>query len=297
MIGTYDLRLVALSVVVAAIASYAALDLAGRVSTSKGKASAAWLLGGALAMGTGIWSMHFIGMLAFSLPVPLAYDLGITLLSMLAAVATSGVALYTVRRPAMTPGNFTLAGTIMGAGICVMHYTGMAAMQMSPPIEYDPVLFIASVLIAVVASLSALWIAFQLRQRYSAIAVFAKLGSAVVMGFAITGMHYTGMAAARFAPDSVCLAADSTGGMANATLAALVGLATLSLLAVTLVISATDSRFAAHTAKLADSLKTANEQLRNIALYDSLTGLPSRFLLDDRLGQVLANAERRKTTF
>src|SRR6266850_4290836 len=91
MTGVYDLRLVALSVVVAAIASYAALDLAGRVSISKGKASAAWLLGGALAMGTGIWSMHFIGLLAFSLPVPLAYDIGITMLSMLAAVATSGV--------------------------------------------------------------------------------------------------------------------------------------------------------------------------------------------------------------
>src|SRR5260370_8632346 len=123
MTGIYDLRLVALSVVVAAIASYAALDLAGRVSTSKGEASATWLLGGALAMGTGIWSMHFIGMLAFSLPVPLAYDLGITLLSMLAAVATSGGALYTVRRPAMTPRNFTLPRTIMGARISLIHHT------------------------------------------------------------------------------------------------------------------------------------------------------------------------------
>jgi diguanylate cyclase len=170
-------------------------------------------------MSAGIWSIHFIGMLAFSLPVPFAYDIEITMLSTLAAVAALGVALYTVRRPAMTPGNVILAGTIMGVGICVMHYTGMAPMRMSPPIEYDPVLFIASVLVAIIASLSALWIAFQLRQRYSAIAVFAKLGSAVVMGFAITGMHYTGMAAARFAPDSVCLAADSTGGTKLATLA------------------------------------------------------------------------------
>src|SRR5438132_1026775 len=113
----------------------------------------------------GSWLIHFIGMMAFSLPVPLAYDIGITILSMLAAVAASGVALYTVRRPAMTPGNVTLAGTIMGAGICVMHYTGMAAMRMSPPIAYDPVLFVASVLVAIIASLSALWIAFQLRQR------------------------------------------------------------------------------------------------------------------------------------
>ena len=283
MTGVYDLRLVALSVVVAAIASYAALDLAGRVSTSKGKASAAWLLGGALAMSAGIWSMHFIGMLAFSLPVPLAYDIGITILSMLAAVAASGVALYTVRRPAMTPGNVTLAGTIMGAGICVMHYTGMAAMRMSPPIAYDPVLFVASVLVAIIASLSALWIAFQLRQRYSAVAVFAKLGSAVVMGFAIAGMHYTGMAAARFAPDSVCLAADSTGGTKPATLALVIGVITVFILMITLVISALDAHFAAHAGKLANALLNANEQLRQMALYDDLTGLPNRVLLEDRL--------------
>src|SRR3989442_8115275 len=283
MTGIYDLRLVALSVVVAAIASYAALDLAGRVSTSKGKASAAWLLGGALAMGTGIWSMHLIGMLAFSLPVRVAYDIWITMLSMLAAVAVSGVALYTVRRPAMTPGNVTLAGTIMGAGICVMHYTGMAAMRMSPPIAYDPVLFVASVLVAIIASLSALWIAFQLRQRYSALAVFAKLGSAVVMGLAIAGMHYTGMAAARFAPDSVCLAADSTGGTKAASLALVIGVITVLILMITLVISALDAHFAPHAAKLANALQNANQQLRHMALYDDLTGLANRVLLEDRL--------------
>ena len=297
MIGAYDLKLVALSVAVAALASYTALDLAERVSATEGRRSQIWLIGGALSMGTGIWSMHFIGMLAFSLPIRTAYDDLITTLSWLIAIVVSGIALYVVRRPAMTGGNLSAGAALMGIGIVSMHYTGMFAMRMSPPIQYDPLLFMASVIIAIAASLAALWIAFTLRKKSSGAAVLAKTGSAFVMGLAIAGMHYTGMAAARFAPDSVCLAADSTGGMANATLAALVGLATLSLLAVTLVISATDSRFAAHTAKLADSLKTANEQLRNIALYDSLTGLPSRFLLDDRLGQVLANAERRKTTF
>src|SRR5437667_12795723 len=124
MTGVYDLRLVALSVVVAAIASYAALDLAGRVSTSKGKASAAWLLGGALAMSAGIWSMHFIGMLAFRLQVPLAYDIGITILFMLATVAASGLALYRVCRPTMTPGNVTLVGTSMGVGMAGMPRVG-----------------------------------------------------------------------------------------------------------------------------------------------------------------------------
>jgi diguanylate cyclase (GGDEF)-like protein len=168
---------------------------------------------------------------------------------------------------------------------------------MSPPISYDPALFIASVIIAIVASLAALWIAFQLRQKYSAVAILAKLGSALVMGLAITGMHYTGMAAAEFAPGSVCLAADSTGGLDNATLAVMVGVATLSILAITLVISAFDAHSHAQAAKLADSLQAANEQLRNIALYDSLTGLPNRFLLEDRLAQAVNRASRGSRPF
>jgi diguanylate cyclase (GGDEF)-like protein len=299
VVGTYDLKLVALSLVVAAIASYTALDLAGRVTATRGRASLIWLVAGAGAMGTGIWSMHFIGMLAFSLPaMRLAYDLPITLASMLAAIVVSGLALYVVRRPALTASNLTAGATLMGVGICVMHYTGMAAMRMSPPIEYDPPLFIASVLIAIVASLAALWIAFQLRQKYSALAIAGKLGSAVVMGLAITGMHYTGMAAAQFAPGSVCLAADAVGGgMDTMSLAVSIGIVTILILAVTLSISALDAHFAARNARLAVELQGANEQLRSIALYDTLTGLPNRFLLEDRLRQAALYADRNRTSF
>lgn len=292
MTGVYDLRLVALSVIVAAIASYTALDLAGRVSEKEGRTSRVWLLGGAFSMGTGIWSMHFIGMLAFSLPIKMAYDISINALSWLIAMVVSGIALFVVRRPAMTTRNITIGATLMGIGISSMHYTGMAAMKMSPAIRYDPLLFIVSVIIAIVASLAALWIAFQLRKKYSAMAIIAKLGSALVMGLAITGMHYTAMAAARFAPDSVSLAADSTGGLDNATLAVMIGLATLSVLTITLVISAFDAYYHARTATLADSLQAANEQLRNIALYDTLTRLPNRLLLDDRLDQAANRADR-----
>src|SRR5713101_7242713 len=162
MIGVYDLKLVVLSVVVAAIASYTALDLAERVSATQGKRSWIWLLGGAFSMGTGIWSMHFIGMLAFKLPIPAAYDVVITALSWLFAIVVSGIALFVVRRPTMTGGNLSAGAALMGIGICLMHYTGMFAMRMSPPIQYDPLLFIASVIIAIAASLAALWIAFNL---------------------------------------------------------------------------------------------------------------------------------------
>jgi len=292
MIGVYDPELVVLSVVVAAIASYTALDLAGRVSQSRGTSSWLWLLGGAFSMGTGIWAMHFIGMLAFHLPVPLAYDVPINVLSWLIAMLVSGVALFVVRRPTMSGGYLSIGAALMGVGICVMHYTGMAAMRMSPPIKYDPALFIASVIIAIAASMAALWIAFQLRRKQPGTAILAKIGSALLMGFAISGMHYTGMAAAEFAPDSICLAAGSGGGLSNHMLGVVVGAATMSILMITLVISAFDSQIAARAAKHAESLQAANEQLRNIALYDSLTGLPNRLLFEDRMEQAMVRSGR-----
>ncbi|HXC39804.1 MAG TPA: diguanylate cyclase [Burkholderiales bacterium] len=292
MNGTYDLILVALSLVVATIASYTALDLAGRVSAARGRAAQLWLVGGAISMGTGIWAMHFIGMLSFELPIPLAYDFFINLLSWLLAVALSAVALYVVSRPAMTPGNITLGATFMGVGICAMHYTGMLAMRMSPAIRYDKGLFIASVLIAIGASFVALWIAFQLRGKRPGTAILAKLASALVMGLAITGMHYTGMEAAEFFPDSVCLAADSANGVHGGPLALIIGLASLSILTITLVISAFDAHVAARNARHADELRSANEELLKVALYDHLTGLPNRLLLEDRMAQAMARADR-----
>lgn len=298
MEGFYDPGLVALSIAVAILASYTALDLAGRVSASASsiRKSWIWLIGGAVAMGTGIWSMHFIGMLAFQLPMPVAYDLPVTLLSMLVAIVVSGVALWILRSPLLGARNLTVGATLMGVGISTMHYVGMIAMRMSPSIRYDAALFVLSVLIAIVASLAALWIAFQLRKKYSRIAILAKLGSAGVMGLAISGMHYTGMAAAYFAPGSVCLAA-THGGIDNTALAISIGAVTLLILSATLIVSALDAHMAAASARLAQSLQTANEQLRTIALHDNLTSLPNRMLLEDRMQQALLHAERTGRPF
>ena len=294
MTGVYDYRLVLLSVIVAVIASYTALDLARRVHESTGRRIWLWLAGGAFAMGTGIWSMHFIGMLAFRLPIAMAYDEWITALSWLLAVGVSCIALYTVSRPMNTGWNLSLGAALMGIGICSMHYTGMAAMQMSPPIDYDPTLFVASVFIAIAASMVALQMALYFRQKHSPAIIVARLGSAVVMGLAIVGMHYTGMAAAQFAPDSICTAAVGGVATSNSTLASLIAMGTVTILIITLVISAYDAHMAALSAREAQALQITNEQLRNIALFDALTGLPNRLLLIDRLEQAMVRANRNR---
>ena len=258
MNGYYDLRFVALSVAVAMIVSYTALDLAGRVSASGSSKmkSWTWLVAGAISMGTGIWSMHFIGMLAFHLPVPFAFDPTTTLLSLIIAIGVSAIALFILRRPQLEIRNLITGATLMGVGIFAMHYTGMFAMEMSPPIQYDPLLFVASGLIALVASLAALCIAFWLRGKG---AILAKLGAAAVMGVAISGMHYTGMAATEFAPDSICLALASGGGIDSTVLAIAIGGITVAIMSVTLIVSALDAHFAASNARLTAWLKEAKE--------------------------------------
>ena len=284
MYGYYDSSIVALSVAVAIIASYTALDMAGRVSASDltPRKSWIWLVAGAVSMGTGIWSMHFIGMLSFHLPIQVAFDLPITLLSMIIAIAASVIALIFLRQAQLGMRNLIISTMLMGTGIVAMHYTGMFAMEMSPPIRYNPLLFVASVLIALVASFAALWISFQLRWKHSRTEILAKLGSAAVMGLAISGMHYTGMAAARFAPGTICLAVTS-GGIDSTTLAIGVGSVSLLIMSFTLIVSALDANFSKRIALLART--------------DGLTGLANRATFIERLYQAFAAARRGASRF
>ncbi len=199
--GSYDYGEVARSVLIAIAASYAALDLAGRVTAASGRVRLAWLSGGAIAMGIGIWAMHFKGMLAFHLPVSVEYHWLTVLASLLVAIFASSVALYVSSRREMGLVEALAGSVIMGAAIAGMHYIGMAAMRLPAVTRYSPLLVACSILLAILFSLIALLMAFDLREetRWS---VPRRLGSATVMGVAVSAMHYTGMAAASFIPAS-----------------------------------------------------------------------------------------------
>ncbi|MCL9683503.1 MHYT domain-containing protein [Legionella maioricensis] len=200
--GTYSIRLVVLSFLVATAASYVALDVTYRmrdVSISKFE-SFLWLIGGSLAMGAGIWSMHFIGMLAFIMPMPMLYDPTLTGLSIVVAIIASGLALSLLRPKNIKLLYLILGGIVMGFAIAAMHYTGMAAMSISMNIHYLPNVFILSILIAIFASEAALYLAIKSTQADIKNRFLLKIISALIMGAAICGMHYTGMAAAIFTP-------------------------------------------------------------------------------------------------
>jgi NO-binding membrane sensor protein with MHYT domain/signal transduction histidine kinase len=195
--GTYDYFLVCLSVVISILAAHAALELAQRVSSGRREARVLWLIGGATAMGFGIWSMHYIGMLAFVLPIPVRYDWPTVVLSLIAAIFASAVALLVVSRRAMSFADALIGSVLMGGGIATMHFVGMKAMRMQAICSYSPFLWALSVCLAIAISFAALWITFHLRQQANTWS-WARITGAIVMGMAITVMHYTGMAAATF---------------------------------------------------------------------------------------------------
>src|SRR3989454_7105963 len=247
LIGSYNYALVALSVLIAMFASYAALDLAGRVTAAGGWTRAAWLLGGAGAMGTGIWSMHYIGMLAFILPIPVAYHWPTVLLSLIAAIVASVIALYVVSRQKMGTSRAVAASLLMGAGIASMHYIGMDAMRLPAICRSNSSLVVLSVVFAVLISFAALWITFHFRGEKTGSR--EKLAGAVVMGAAIPVMHYTGMAAASFTSSG--MPADLSDAVSVSTLGtAGIAAVTFIVLGLALLTSWVDRRFAAQTLEL-----------------------------------------------
>jgi NO-binding membrane sensor protein with MHYT domain/CheY-like chemotaxis protein len=247
--GWYSPGLVILSILIASAASYTALELAARVTAARGRERAAWLAGGSVAMGVGIWSMHFVGMLAFHLPMPISYGLGLVLLSVVVAIGASGLALFIASRPSL--GLLALVGGAlwMGPAIAGMHYIGMAALNVQAQLRYSHWLVVASVAIAVLASFGGLGLAHRLRSDESRRARLGRYASALLFGGAIAGMHYTGMAAADF---SVPGQTGNPGGglLATGELAVGVGLGTLLILGTGLLGATLDRRLRARALQL-----------------------------------------------
>jgi PAS domain S-box-containing protein len=258
--GAHDSTLVALSILIATVASYTALDLAGRIRAATGWAARAWLATAALAMGGGIWAMHFVAMLAFSMPgMEAHYDLGLTLLSLIVPVAVTGIGFAVVNRP--TSSRFALAasGLLMGIGIAAMHYTGMAAMHVPASLRYDAPWVAVSILIAVGASTIALWLAFKNT------GLVQKLVAAGVMGMAVSGMHYTAMYAASFTAHGVTDGGHGYASIGQTNLALAVAATTFLILFLSLIAAMFDRRFAVLAEREALALRRSEEQFR--ALY------------------------------
>ncbi|MFC4820013.1 MHYT domain-containing protein [Dokdonella ginsengisoli] len=285
MQGSHDLELVALSYLIASLAGFVAIEFASRMRARSANRFA-WLVGGALAMGTGIWSMHFVGMTAFSLPVPISYDSGITALSWVAAVAVSAFALYLVGYGQLRHWTLAVGALVMGAGICVMHYSGMWAMRMDPGIAYQPALFAASAGIAVAASGAALLIIAYLKEVRSWRDVAMRVGAALIMGVAVTGMHYTGMAAAEFADGAFCF----TGNQLQASeLPIPTTLGTLLILGFGIAFTVIDAREVAAARR---AVRERDTRVRELAFVDRETGLPNRA----RLSQLIVERIRSRGT-
>ena len=250
----HDPVLVALSILIAALASYTALDLATRMRAASGRASRAWLAAAATAMGGGIWSMHFVGMLAFSLPgIEVSYDPFQTLLSLLIPIVVAAAAFAVVGR---RPRALLASGLAMGLAISGMHYTGMGAMRMAASIAYDPRWVVISIVIAVSASVVALWLAFRNTS------VVQRLFAGLVMGLAISGMHYAAMAGALFAPPVSLAERAEHLGVGQAPLAFLLAGTTIIILGIGLAAAVYDRASAERAEREADALRRSEERFR-----------------------------------
>ena len=283
LVGVYDYRLVAVSILIAVLAAYAALDLAGRVTAARGMARLAWLTGGALAMGLGIWSMHYVGMEALRLPIAVQYDWPTVLLSMIAAVSASAVALFVVSRKVMRMPSAVAGSLLMGGGIAAMHYIGMESMRLSAMCMYSPRLVTFSVVLAVAISFVAMWLTFDLRNQ-TANWSWRKFSCALLMGLAIPVMHYVGMAAVSFVPAPLGPSALAHAISISQLALACIAVITLSVLGLVVLAAVLDRRFSLHAMELQLSeqryrlMQQMNEERERAQIAEAGSYAKSEFL-------------------
>jgi NO-binding membrane sensor protein with MHYT domain len=279
--GTYDPYLVALSILVAVFASYTALDLGGRVAAARGLARRVWLAAAAITMGGGIWSMHFVAMLAFIMPTPMSYDIGLTTLSLVVAMFVTGGGFYVISRHSGSLLRLVLSGIFMGLGIAAMHYTGMAAMREHVDLSYDRIFVALSLIIAIGASTAALWLAFRTTD------LGQKLIAAVVMGLAISGMHYTAMGGTTFAAHGPVPEVHGYASLDQTNLALAVAGTTFVILASALIASLSEQK------RAEEALREAQADLAHVTRVTTLGEIAASIAheVNQPLAAVVANAE------
>lgn len=279
--GIYDPFLVFLSVSAACFAGFTALMLADRMMASPWPARLWWHCAGAVAMGCGIWAMHFTGMLAFALPMAMAYDLGLTLLSLVPAILGSGAALYVMARTDLNVLRFQLGALLMALGIGTMHYTGMEAMELEGTLHYDFLYFCLSLVVAHLLAMVALYIRFGLIRFPELSDTGLKFVGGIVMGNAVAGMHYTAMGAAQFYK----IPGPHPHGLMFPETAMAYTISGCAALILTLCILTT----------WVARQKGIQRMLESIAHTDALTGLPNRVLFKQRLELGLNLSARQGT--
>lgn len=292
MSGTYNTGLVILSYIVAVIASYVALDITNRIKdVSESKISSyLWLVGGSFAMGAGIWSMHFIGMLAFEMPMAMLYDPTLTGVSILVAILASSVAFALLRLKNLKLIYFILGGVVLGFAIAAMHYTGMAAMTVSMNIRYLPGIFALSILIAILASEAALYLALKSVQTDLKHRTLLKVISAFIMGAAICGMHYTGMAAAVFTP--LANIPNTAISENPKTLSMMIAIATIFILGIAIILSSFKEMLSAKSVAIAR--KSGMAEVASSVLHNVGNVLNSVNVSSSLIRQHLKNIDLQK---
>ncbi|MCB5189402.1 bifunctional diguanylate cyclase/phosphodiesterase [Methylobacillus arboreus] len=289
MTGSYDYRLVLLSIAIAFISSLAAFMFTNRVARNQGGSAKAWMALGAVTMGSGIWAMHFISMMAWSLPTPMGYMLDDTALSWLIAVSVSWLALDIASRPGLNWQVLLAAGIVMGLGISGMHYSGMHAMQMFPEISYDRTMLALSVGVAIIASILALAFMFQAGNHAKKHSIGSQLFAAAVMTGGIAGTHFTGMAAAEIHPNAVCT---SVSTLQPGLFSVIIALGICTLILIASILAIIDSRNDDRANWL---LADTQGKLSRMNMLDTLTQLPNHRYFQQHLSIGIRRTSRLGT--
>jgi PAS domain S-box-containing protein len=274
LIGSYNYWEVALSILISVLSSHSALALTGRINDTQVWRRLTWFAGGGTAMGIGIWSMHYTAMMSFRLPVPVQYDWPTSLLSLIVAISASVGALIVVSRATMTARRAFVGSVFMGGAIVGMHYTGMASIRLPAMTHHSPWLVSLSVLIAIGFSWLALQLAFHFRDEVRG-ETLAKAASSLLMGAAISAMHYTGMAAVTFTftgarsdlSHAVSISSLAMGG---------IGVVILTVLEICILISLLD-RLRKQTALMNELFEQAPEAVALTTTGDQVTRVNKQF--------------------